>query len=621
MSYTPEDQLQALSDDEFRRTVMREYREEFEAEHRAQSLIKVGERMKWVDERIRKINAKVEVATLREENEIWVDKYKDDFEQLNELLGNLDEQRSKVKDQLEYLYVQSDDDDLYTYDTEDGEMWQDEDQEKKAFEIWAETADLESRLDQITSQIGQYEIQQEELENDWAKDLADSRLKDRQTREELARQLNELRTVYEYTATDIAEKAGIDEKKMRRYLTGEVKLTPKDLDKIAALGPDWGKVTHSLLEQQLYNPNWNDTLNNILKSVANNYEPPNQEKETGACPACGKSDFIKVEKTQSGSGRGLQREDVVNERYRRCDKKAGGCGNGWWTVEITYDRASRVYENSYKFKQLSDEAEKLKGQIFNNDNTAMASHLLEEFLKPNQGGISDLNFARLNPEVAQFWHPDNEKSATEYLPMSTDKVRWKCSLGHEYEAVIANQVNGQGCPECGKQKRESLKLYAMSIETLAMNVDIDNGIVEEFNKWKDGADKLEGSVRIKEADEWHTRLVLLETSVKTEIDRLENERLNVDSSDDPNLLHKADGQINDIIGFANQLNKEREVARTISKGKKIVPIPEVQEDKKVAMKAPKNESDTESELVKLKKLFDQGLISEKIWEQKTAELL
>ena len=128
MSYTPEDQLQALSDDEFRRTVMREYREEFEAEHRAQSLIKVGERMKWVDERIRKINAKVEVATLREENEIWVDKYKDDFEQLNELLGNLDEQRSKVKDQLEYLYVQSDDDDLYTYDTEDGEMWQDEDQ-------------------------------------------------------------------------------------------------------------------------------------------------------------------------------------------------------------------------------------------------------------------------------------------------------------------------------------------------------------------------------------------------------------------------------------------------------------------------------------------------------------
>ena len=161
----------------------------------------------------------------------------------------------------------------------------------------------------------------------------------------------------------------------------------------------------------------------------------------------------------------------------------------------------------------------------------------------------------------------------------------------------------------------------MSIETLAMNVDIDNGIVEEFNKWKDGADKLEGSVRIKEADEWHTRLVLLETSVKTEIDRLENERLNVDSSDDPNLLHKADGQINDIIGFANQLNKEREVARTISKGKKIVLIPEVQEDKKVVMEAPKIESNTESELLKLKKLFDQGLISEKIWEQKTAELL
>ena len=37
---------------------------------------------------------------------------------------------------------------------------------------------------------------------------------------------------------------------------------------------------------------------------------------------------------------------------------------------------------------------------------------------------------------------------------SNKKVWWKCSKGHEWQAIIANRNEGRGCPYCSGWKKE-----------------------------------------------------------------------------------------------------------------------------------------------------------------------
>ena len=54
------------------------------------------------------------------------------------------------------------------------------------------------------------------------------------------------------------------------------------------------------------------------------------------------------------------------------------------------------------------------------------------------------------PEIAQEWN--NEKNGillpNMFFPGSVEKVWWKCSKGHEWQAVIYSRVEGTGCPYC-----------------------------------------------------------------------------------------------------------------------------------------------------------------------------
>ncbi len=36
---------------------------------------------------------------------------------------------------------------------------------------------------------------------------------------------------------------------------------------------------------------------------------------------------------------------------------------------------------------------------------------------------------------------------------SGQKVWWKCSKGHEWQAIIANRHKGSGCPKCYKERK------------------------------------------------------------------------------------------------------------------------------------------------------------------------
>ena len=60
------------------------------------------------------------------------------------------------------------------------------------------------------------------------------------------------------------------------------------------------------------------------------------------------------------------------------------------------------------------------------------------------------NLSTENPSLLSEWnHDKNEHPASFYMPRSNDKVWWKCSFGHDWEATIDSRTRGSGCPYCG----------------------------------------------------------------------------------------------------------------------------------------------------------------------------
>lgn len=68
-------------------------------------------------------------------------------------------------------------------------------------------------------------------------------------------------------------------------------------------------------------------------------------------------------------------------------------------------------------------------------------------------GANDL--ATVNPELAKEWNyeKNGELTPQSIRPQSNITVWWKCSNGHEWQARIASRTQGNGCPECAKNKR------------------------------------------------------------------------------------------------------------------------------------------------------------------------
>ncbi len=67
-------------------------------------------------------------------------------------------------------------------------------------------------------------------------------------------------------------------------------------------------------------------------------------------------------------------------------------------------------------------------------------------------GFNDLQ--TVNPVLAKEWNYEKNDGLTpmDVLPNSNKKVWWKCSSGHEWQAIIANRNKGRGCPICRKNK-------------------------------------------------------------------------------------------------------------------------------------------------------------------------
>ena len=59
-----------------------------------------------------------------------------------------------------------------------------------------------------------------------------------------------------------------------------------------------------------------------------------------------------------------------------------------------------------------------------------------------------------NPETTGEWHYEKNGvlKPEHFAPNSHRKVWWKCQIGHEWQATIANRNKGRGCPYCSGKK-------------------------------------------------------------------------------------------------------------------------------------------------------------------------
>ena len=71
-------------------------------------------------------------------------------------------------------------------------------------------------------------------------------------------------------------------------------------------------------------------------------------------------------------------------------------------------------------------------------------------------GFNDLQ--TVNPTLAKEWYYENNIGLTpmDVLSGSGKKVWWKCSKGHEWQAVINSRNRGHGCPTCATARRLNL---------------------------------------------------------------------------------------------------------------------------------------------------------------------
>ncbi len=67
-------------------------------------------------------------------------------------------------------------------------------------------------------------------------------------------------------------------------------------------------------------------------------------------------------------------------------------------------------------------------------------------------GVNDLQ--TVNPNLAKEWNYERNNTLTpaDVTPRSHKKIWWKCSNGHEWQAIISNRSKGSGCPICRKYK-------------------------------------------------------------------------------------------------------------------------------------------------------------------------
>jgi hypothetical protein len=86
------------------------------------------------------------------------------------------------------------------------------------------------------------------------------------------------------------------------------------------------------------------------------------------------------------------------------------------------------------------------------------------------------------PEIAKYWNKSKNKKLTplDVTPFSGRKVWWKCPIGddHEWQATVANMVNGTTCPVCMGRKITTKNNLKVLFPNLMKEWDFDKNILD-----------------------------------------------------------------------------------------------------------------------------------------------
>lgn len=100
-------------------------------------------------------------------------------------------------------------------------------------------------------------------------------------------------------------------------------------------------------------------------------------------------------------------------------------------------------------------------------------------------GVNDLETwcKNNNEELLSEWNYDKNSVLPSEIAFSSNvKVWWKCTQGHEWQALIGNRVHGNGCPECFRTKKIR---YNISLAEWCKETN-NHTLLNEWNYEKNG---------------------------------------------------------------------------------------------------------------------------------------
>ena len=94
-------------------------------------------------------------------------------------------------------------------------------------------------------------------------------------------------------------------------------------------------------------------------------------------------------------------------------------------------------------------------------------------------GYNDLQ--TVNSALAKEWNHEKNNGLTpmDVMPNSGQKVWWKCSKGHQWQATINHRNNGRGCPICNSERSTSFPEYALEYYLINHGLEVIHSCKEK----------------------------------------------------------------------------------------------------------------------------------------------
>lgn len=149
------------------------------------------------------------------------------------------------------------------------------------------------------------------------------------------------------------------------------------------------------------------------------------------CPVCTRRKLVSGENDLATTHPNLVKEwhPELNKNLNACDVMSGSTRRIWWTCEKKHVWQATI-------------ASRVKG--------AGCPVCSSRVVVPDFNDLTSLY-----PSLASQWNYEKNGllKPENVTPYSNKKVWWRCSLGHEYQAVIASRTNdGNGCPYCSGRR-------------------------------------------------------------------------------------------------------------------------------------------------------------------------